>query len=53
MPACVEEMQAPAGPKEAAQAGSPMEAAGQMSQALPKMGGLAQIHLGHSRGLLL
>lgn len=53
MPACVGEMQAPAGPKEAAQAGFPMEAAGRMSQALPKTGGLAQIHPGRSRGLLL
>lgn len=50
MPACVEEMGAPSGPMGAGQAGSPMVAAAHMSS---KMEGLVQIHLDHSRGLLL
>lgn len=51
VPACVEEMPAPAGPREAAQAGSPREAAAQTTRALPRMGGRGRTHLGHSRGL--
>lgn len=53
MPACVEEMRAPAGPKEADQAGSPRGAAGQMTQAHPRMGAPDLIHLDHSSGFLL
>lgn len=44
-------MLAPAGPREAAQAGSPKEAAGQTTRALPRMGGLGRTRLGRSRGL--
>lgn len=50
IPACVEEMGALSGPMGAGQAGFPMVAAGHMSS---KMEGLAQIHLDHSRVLLL
>lgn len=50
MPACVEGMGAPFGPREAGQAGFPMAAAGHTSS---KMEGLGQTHLDRSRGLLL
>lgn len=50
MPACVEEIGAPLGPKEVGQVDFPMAAAGHMSS---KMGGLGQNHLVHSRVLLL
>ena len=53
MPASVEEMGVLSDPMGAGQAGSPMVAAGHMNQVLPKMGGLGQILLDHSRGLHL
>lgn len=49
IPACGEETEAPSDPREAGQAGSPKVAAGHMSS---KMGGLVQIHLDRSKGLL-
>lgn len=50
MPECVEETGAPSGPMGAGLAGYPMVAAGHTSS---KTEGLVQIHLDHSRGLLL